>query len=27
VLAQEPSAGEIKLIGSSVTITINKTQG
>ena len=22
-----PSAGEIKLIGSSVTITINKTQG
>jgi serine/threonine-protein kinase len=27
VLAQAPSAGEIKLIGSSVTITINKTQG
>ena len=26
VLAQAPSAGEIKLIGSSVTITINKTQ-
>ena len=27
VLAQAPSAGEVKLIGSSVTITINKTQG
>jgi len=27
VLAQAPSAGEIKLIGSSITITINKTQG
>ena len=27
VLAQAPSAGEIKLIGSSVTITIKKTQG
>ncbi len=27
VLAQAPSAGEIKLIGSSVTITINRTQG
>lgn len=27
VLAQAPSAGEIKLIGSSVTITINKAQG
>ena len=27
VLAQAPSSGEIKLIGSSVTITINKTQG
>ena len=26
VLAQAPSAGEIKLIGSSVTITVNKTQ-
>ena len=26
VLAQAPSAGEVKLIGSSVTITINKTQ-
>ena len=27
VLAQAPSAGEVKLIGSSVTITVNKTQG
>ncbi|NBQ67029.1 MAG: serine/threonine-protein kinase [Actinobacteria bacterium] len=27
VLAQAPTAGEVKLIGSSVTITINKTQG
>jgi serine/threonine protein kinase len=27
VLAQAPSVGEVKLIGSSVTITINKTQG
>jgi len=27
VLAQAPSAGEVKLIRSSVTITINKTQG
>ena len=26
VLAQAPNAGEVKLIGSSVTITINKTQ-